>query len=696
MCGIVGIVSLQKPFIDVKYAKAMTDKIAHRGPDDAGHLFFHTGTKHKKKVSFFLNTGEKQFSHLSPLLPNIEDYALQKELNSHDWDLYFGHRRLAIIDTTSAGHQPMSDLSKNIWLIYNGEIYNFKELRRELEKLGHHFKTATDSEVIIYAYIEWGIDCIHKFNGMFAFAIYDNFRKKLFVVRDRYGIKPLYYTLTPSKTLIFASEIKSILEYPEYKSELDKKALIEYFTFQNIFTNRTLWKDIKILEAGHYIEIDLNYSASSYNFKIAPIKYWDFDFTNPLKIKDEREYIEELDRLLNQAVKRQLVADVKVGSYLSGGMDSGSITAIASNHFRNSDQLSLSTITNTNTITNNYLNTFTVGFDLNSVSGLELSFDEREKSEYMSYIFKTEHYEMVLKAGDMERCLPNFAYHLEEPRVGQSYPNYYAAKLASKFVKVVLSGAGGDELFAGYPWRYYRAVNSKNFDDYIDKYYKFWKRLIPNKEIKKVFTPIWNEVKDIWTRDIFQNILLNNSKLSLSTNTITNLTPEEYINMSLYFEAKTFLHGLLVVEDKLSMAHSLETRVPFLDNDLVDFAQKIPVSLKLSNLENVKRMDENEIGKIQKTNDGKVILRKAMSKYIPEKIHKAIKQGFSSPDNSWFRGDSIEFVKSKLLNNNAKIYKYMDKEATQKLILEHLNGRKNRRLFIWSLLNFEEWCEIYG
>ena len=162
MCGIVGIVSLQKPFIDVKYAKAMTDKIAHRGPDDAGHLFFHTGTKHKKKVSFFLNTGEKQFSHLSPLLPNIEDYALQKELNSHDWDLYFGHRRLAIIDPTPAGHQPMSDLSKNIWLIYNGEIYNFKELRRELEKLGYSFKTATDSEVIIYAYIEWGIDCIHK------------------------------------------------------------------------------------------------------------------------------------------------------------------------------------------------------------------------------------------------------------------------------------------------------------------------------------------------------------------------------------------------------------------------------------------------------------------------------------------------------------------------------------------------------
>ena len=673
MCAIVGVVSLKKPFIDVQAVKNMTDKIAHRGPDDAGHLFFHTGTKHQQNISFFLNAGEKQFSHLSPLLPNIEDKAFQKELNSHDWDLYFGHRRLAIIDTTPAGHQPMSDLSKNIWLIYNGEIYNFKELRRELEKLGYKFRTKSDTEVIIYAYIEWGIECVHKFNGIFSFAIYDNFKKKLFVARDRYGIKPLYYTLTPLKTLIFASEIKSILEYPEYKSALDKKALLEYFTFQNIFTDKTLWKDIKILPAGHYIECDLQ--DSNYSM----FQYWDFDFANPLKIKDEREYIEELDRLFNQAVKRQLVADVEVGSYLSGGMDSGSISAIAAKHFKK---------------TNNYLNTFTIGFDLNSASGLELGFDERSKAEYMSYLFKTEHYEMVLKSGDMERCLPDFAYHLEEPRVGQSYPNYYAAKLASKFVKVVLSGAGGDELFAGYPWRYYRALNNKDFEDYVDKYYKFWKRLIDNKELKKVFAPIWNEVKDVWTRDIFKEMLLKSNLVKEKG--IKNFSPEDYINLSLYFEAKTFLHGLLIVEDKLSMTYSLETRVPFLDNDLVDFAQKIPVSLKLKDLEKVKKMDENEIGKIQKTNDGKIILRKMMSKYIPENIHSSVKQGFSSPDSSWFRGESIEFVKNKLLNKNAYIYNFFDYNSVLDLIQEHLEGKVNRRLFIWSLLNFEEWGNTYG
>ncbi|QIW09658.1 asparagine synthase (glutamine-hydrolyzing) [Francisella sp. LA112445] len=662
MCGIVGALSLNNPCINVNYAKPMADKIAHRGPDDAGYLFFHTGERHSKKVSFYQSLTDTQFANVDDMLPTIDSHSAQRELHSHDYDLYMGHRRLSILDVSYAGHQPMSDLSRNIWIAYNGEIYNFKEIRVELEKLGHRFKSHTDTEVIIYSYIEWGIESIHKFNGMFAFSLYDNNIKKFYLVRDRYGIKPLYYHLTPDNTIIYASEIKSILEYRDYETEVDKEALLEYFTFQNIFTNKTLHKNIQILEAGHYIEIDLK--IKDYN----KIQYWDFDFSEEESIKDEKAYVEELDRLFSQAVNRQLVADVPVGSYLSGGMDSGSISAIAASKLP-------------------YINTFTVGFDLSSASGLERSFDERAKAEYMSYKFKTEHYEMVLKSGDMERCMTKFAYHLEEPRVGQSYPNYYAAKLASKFVKVVLSGAGGDELFAGYPWRYYRAVNNDSFDNYIDKYYSFWKRLIPNKEIHSVFAPIIGDTQNVWTRDIFANVF----KIP-----VKNQTPEEYINHSLYFEAKTFLHGLLVVEDKLSMAHSLETRVPFLDNDLVDFAQKIPAKYKLGDLHKVIKMNENEIGKMQKTSDGKLILRKAMSKHIPEDIHKAVKQGFSSPDSSWFKGESIEFVKAKLLNNDANIYKYMDKDATQKLINEHLSGEENRRLFIWSLLNFEEWSSIYA
>jgi len=300
---------------------------------------------------------------------------------------------------------------------------------------------------------------------------------------------------------------------------------------------------------------------------------------------------------------------------------------------------------------------------------------------------------MVLKAGDMERALPDLAFHLEEPRVGQSYPNFYAAKLASTFVKVVLSGAGGDELFGGYPWRYYRAVVNEDFEDYIDKYYLFWQRLLPNTQIKEVFAPIWDDVKDVCARDFFRDVFQHH---------MPKLTrPEDYINHSLYFEAKTFLHGLLVVEDKLSMAHGLESRVPFLDNDLVDFAMQCPVDLKLNNLSEVVRINENETGNktsqyFQKTKDGKQIVRDVMKKYMPPEISQAEKQGFSAPDASWFKGESIDFVKDTLMTNNAEIYKYIDKSSLQSLIMKHMEGEENKSLLIWSLLNMEQLLKING
>jgi asparagine synthase (glutamine-hydrolysing) len=350
-------------------------------------------------------------------------------------------------------------------------------------------------------------------------------------------------------------------------------------------------------------------------------------------------------------------------------MDSGTLTALAARELP-------------------YIKTFTCGFDLSSASGIELSFDERIKAEAMSARFKTEHYEMVLKAGDMERCLPKLAYHIEEPRVGQSYPNFYTAQLASKFVKVVLSGAGGDELFGGYPWRYYRATVCDDFEHYIDQYYGFWQRLIPNKDVNKIFSLIWGDVKDVWTRDIFRDVFLTHD------NQLER--PEDYINHSLYFEAKTFLHGLFVIEDKLSMANSLETRVPFMDNHLVDFAMQCPVNMKLNNMSEVIRINENDVGRktnmfYQKTNDGKQVLRDVMKNYIPEEIVRAEKQGFSSPDASWFKGESIDYVKSRLCDGHARIYDILDRTAVEPLIQEHLNGEQNRRLLIWSLLNVNEW-----
>lgn len=622
MCGIAGLIHLDNNPVSPVVLQRMTDAIAHRGPDGEGHWV--------------------------------------------EGNVGLGHRRLAIIDLSPAGHQPIASVSQRFVMVYNGEVYNYRELRIELEALGYQFRSRTDSEVVLNALIAWGVKGLDRFNGMFGLVLWDRQEQTLLLARDRYGIKPLYYSMQ-GNTLAFGSEQKAILAMPEFRRSLDKEALLEYFTFQNIFTDKTLLNDVKLMPAGHYAVLDLKRKSPSLQFT----QYWDYDFREPEHKASDEEYREELDRLFKQAVNRQLVTDVELGSYLSGGMDSGSITAIAAKSYP-------------------YMKTFTCGFDLNSASGIEMAFDERSKAEYMSYHFKTEHYEMVLKAGDMERVLPKLAWHLEEPRVGQSYPNYYAAQLASKFVKVVMSGAGGDELFGGYPWRYYRAVVNDDFEHYIDKYYNFWQRLIPNSQIKQVFAPIWDDVKHVWTRDIFRDVFKHHAD---------NLyTPEDYINHSLYFEAKTFLHGLLVVEDKLSMAHGLESRVPFLDNDLVDFAMRCPVHLKLNNLSEIVKLNENEPGDkiskyFEKTRDGKQILRDTMQRYIPGDITKAEKQGFSAPDASWFKGDSIDFVKRKLMSDNAPIYEYLDIESVRRLVGEHLSGESNKRLLIWSLLSVDEYLK---
>ena len=383
-----------------------------------------------------------------------------------------GHRRLAILDLSPAGHQPMVSADHRWVLSYNGEVYNYRELRADLETEGVKFQSQADTEVVLYALSTWGTDALLKFNGMFALALWDRKEKSLLLARDRYGIKPIYYA-RQGNTFAFGSQQKAITARPGFRKILNKPALLEYFTFQNIFTDQTLLQDIHLLPAGHFLT--LSTQRSTPQAKI----YWDYRFREPDRKRDKKEYLEELDRLFVQAVNRQLVSDVELGAYLSGGMDSGSITAVASQAISN-------------------LKTFTVGFDLSSASGMELAFDERTKAEAMSARFSTEHYEMALKAGDMERCLPAVAHHLEEPRVGQSYPNYYAAKLAGRFVKVVLAGSGGDELFGGYPWRYYRAAGAQNFEQYINQYYLFWQRLVSNSELKSMFAPIWKEVSHVW------------------------------------------------------------------------------------------------------------------------------------------------------------------------------------------------------
>src|SRR3954447_7838746 len=622
MCGIAGVVNLDGSPVDREVVERMTAAIAHRGPDGTG-------------------------THV-------------------DNGVGLGNRRLAIIDLSPHGAMPMPADDGAFVITYNGELYNFLELRHELEELGHTFRSRTDTEVVLRSYIEWGERCVERFNGMFAFAIHDRRRGEIFLARDRYGIKPLYVT-DVGKTFLFASEIKCFLAHSGFGAKPSLPHLLEYFTFQNIFSDGTLFDGVRLVPPGRTLTISTRDGSRRER------TYWDFDFTEHDDGSSDEEYAEELDRLFRQAVERQLVSDVPLGAYLSGGMDSGSITALAAQYLP-------------------YLSTFTGGLDLTTATGLELGFDERLKAERMSYRFKTEHYETVLKAGDLERCLPALVWHLEDPRVGQSYPNYYISRLASKFVKVVLSGAGGDELFAGYPWRYYRAVVNDDFDHYVEKYYAFWHRLLPNGVLSEFFRPdVWKQVEDVRTIDIFRDAMPDQH---------TPETPEEYVNHSLYLEAKTFLHGLLLVDDKLSMAHGLETRVPFLDNDLVDFAQRLPVRLKLRDLEHVVRLNENLPAPktdryFDQTRDGKLILRKVLSSYVSDDVADQIKQGFSGPDASWFRGESIRYVNEVIGDDDSLIYEFLDPRTVRSLVDDHIEGRDNRRLLLWSLLNFEHWCRTF-
>jgi asparagine synthase (glutamine-hydrolysing) len=621
VCGIAGYLNFDGQPASPVILKAMTDMLVHRGPDDEGLLV--------------------------------------------EGGLGLGHRRLSIIDLSPSGHQPMASRGGHLVISYNGEIYNYRELRLDLETCGHVFRSESDTEVLLAALEEWGSDALARLNGMFAFVLYDRRKRRLFLARDRYGIKPLYYTII-NQTLLFASEIKAFLAHPLFRTEIDPDGLMEYMTFQNFLTDRTLYRGVRVLPAGNALSVPMQGPPGE------PRQYWDFAFSERETKRTRGDYLDELDSLFVQAVSRQLVSDVPVASYLSGGLDTGAIAVIASRQLPE-------------------MRTFTIGFDMSSVSGLELAFDERSKAERMSALCRTEHYEMVLKAGDMERCIHRLVWHLEEPRVGQSYPNFYAAKLAGKFNKVVLSGAGGDELFGGYTWRYFRGGGDISFEEYSASYFKSWQRLVPSDRLAALMAPLaGTHATD--PLEIFRSVFAHHA---------TELKrPEDFICHSLYFEAKSFLHGLLVVEDKLSMAHSLEARVPFLDNDLVDFGMALPVAHKLANLGEVTRLDENLPGPktaiySQRSQDGKIILREAMARYVPADVAGGVKQGFSAPDATWFRGESIDYVRRALFDRKAKIYDYLDFDVASRLVADHVEGRENRRLLIWSLIYLASWCDQF-
>lgn len=603
--------------------KLMTDALAHRGPDGEGIYI--------------------------------------------DQNLGLGHRRLAILDVSPKGAQPM--MSKDgVWIIvFNGCIYNFRELKIELQSKGHEFVSNSDTEVIAEGLAAYGPSFFTRLDGMFAIGAWNTLSRELFLSRDRFGVKPLYYYFK-NGVLLFASEIKAFLGMSFFSVELNFEALNEYFTFQNMFTFQTLFNNVYMLPQANTVKIN------SLSTEIIHKSWWDYDFSKTDEKMSFQDAKNETERLFSNAVSRQMVADVPVGSYLSGGIDSGSISVLASRHV-------------------DRLYTFTCGFDMSQVTGVEANYDERRDAELTANFIKSEHYEQVMNAGDLKWSLPKLVWHLEDLRVGMSYPNYYISRLASKFVKVCLQGTGGDELFGGYPWRYYRIFKSLNRKDYLNQYYDFWQRMVRDEDKSLLFNNwVYDKIDIKEPRNIFERVFLFNNNLKYDT-------PEEHINNSLYFEIKTFLPGLFLVGDKLSMAHGLEERFPFMDNQLVNFAQRVPVKHKLGNLENMKRFDENELGGKRKAykeyDDGKNVLRKAMSGFMPEQIVNRKKQGFSAPDESWYRGENAEYMKELLLSKKAICSDFINHDFIKKTVNEHINHKINHRLLLWSMMNFEWWCRIF-
>jgi len=623
MCGILGVYNLDGSLVNRTSLKKMGNQINHRGPDGEG---------------FFIQE-----------------------------NIGFIHKRLAILDPTEKGQQPMHSKDGKWVVVFNGCIYNFKELRQELIKAGYKFRSQTDTEVICEGLSAFGTSFFERFNGMFAIGAWNIEEEKLYISRDRYGIKPLYYWFN-QKTLVFASEIKAIIKHPDYEMGVDLDALNEYFTFQNIFSYNTLFKGVNMLPPANTVKVDSKTKFIKHN------SWWDYDFSktnDTISFDDAKKQTKDL---FEQAVRRQMVSDVPLGAYLSGGMDSGSIASVAS---RQVDRLA----------------TFTCGFDMNEVTGREANFDERRDAELMANHLKTEQFEQVMNSGDIRWSLPKLVYHLEDLRAGMSYPNYYISRLASKFVKVCLQGTGGDELFGGYPWRYYKVYDSLSQEDFFDQYYDFWQRLVPKEEKETLFSKqVLDHINLDAPRDVFERVFTFNDKLKYES-------PQDHINNSLYFEIKTFLPALFLVGDKLSMAHGLEERFPFLDNDLVDFAMQVPVEHKLGDLsKKIDKIDENTGAKkkaYREHDDGKNVLRKAMQDYIPEQILNRKKQGFSAPDENWYRGENAKYIKEILLHSDTMCKEYINEDYIKKIVNEHLNEGKNHRLLIWSFLNFEWWCRIF-
>ena len=623
MCGIVGIINRNRQQVDQALLTQMAATLNHRGPDDEGHF--------------------------------VEGQV----------GLY--HKRLAIIDLVS-GHQPMS--SGNFTIVFNGEIYNYIELRETLKQRGHEFNTNSDTEVILKMYEEYGLDAIHQLNGMFAFLIYDRNKQRIIAARDHFGIKPLYY-YSDDEYLLFASEIKALLQHPAVTAEPDYDSIQEYLTFQYLIGDTTLFKGIRKLLPAHYYLIDLTLPH------VRTVRYWESKFT--LDTHHTEEYfVYTLRNLLEDTLRMQIRSDVPVGAYLSGGIDSGTVTTLASQYYQGR------------------LKTFTGAFH----EGPE--FDETTYAREVAAACDAEMLLIYPTDLDFIERLSDLVYHMDEPVAGPGlFPQYMVSRLAANEVTVVLGGQGGDEIFAGYT-RYVvayleQALKGAIFETHEEgEHIVSLQSILANLPVLQQYVPM---LKRFWAQGTFEDMdrryfslidRINGDMSLLHEDFVADYNRENifarfqslfnrpdtlsYFNKMVNFDMTASLPALLQVEDRVSMAVSIESRVPLLDHRIVDLVTSMPPGMKFKGAEL------------------KYILKKAVKDLLPPKVfYRKDKMGFPVPLHLWAKNQAKDFFRDVLLSSACRNRGLFDSTQIEKLI-EH-DEPFSRRL--WGVLNLELWFQQF-
>jgi asparagine synthase (glutamine-hydrolysing) len=606
MCGLAGILSRRNP-IDTSVLAQMGHILHHRGPDDAG----------------FLTLQQATGRHRSSKQIDLDDDT--------PFDLGMAFRRLKIIDLSERGAQPMTNVDESVWLTFNGEIYNYIELREELAARGRHFHSASDTEVILALYEAEGLDAFKRLNGMFAIALWDQRLRRLVLARDRFGVKPLYYAETPDG-FVFGSEIKALLCHPSVKTGIDALALSEHLAFQFPLADRTLFSGVRLLEPGSLLMVE---GDKPHRIE----RFWRLNY-RPRSDRSLQSWAADMRERLLHAIRRQVRSDVPVGTFLSGGMDTGSISALSA---RSIDPL----------------HTFTCGFHVGGMNGVEQLFDERQDARDLATKLGTLHHELEVGASDLAALLPAVVWHLEETRVGISYQIYKLSELVRRHVTVVLSGTGGDEMFAGYPWRYDPILTETDPARFEQRFYEVWCRLTSDAQRSELLSDrVLRSLSGSTPRDGFNAALADTAGL-------------DPLHRALRFEAENFLQGVLLVEDRLNMAFSVEARVPLLDNELVDLLETMPADMKYNGAQT------------------KIVLREALRGILPDEVLTRRKQGFTPPDETWMRTVSRPYIERILLSDQSLDRGLFRPESIRDILQAHFDGRDNHRFLIWSLLCIE-------